>query len=144
MVQRYPDALLTIGEESIGVGIVQSSGGGQAGGGGVAVAQVLGALNLGQVGSLMDGSGGLVLSVACTADSGQSAEVQRAVDDVAARGEGVGEDVAGAGTVYIRAVGSRDTRGSAATLRDDLGEDGGDLRANRGRLEVLVDLGGID
>lgn len=95
------------------------------------------------MGDLVEGGGGLVLSVAGAGGGGQSAEVQRAVDDVAARWEGVGQDVAGAGAVDVTAVSAGGAAGGAAALADDFGEDAGDSGADRGRLEVLVHLGGV-
>lgn len=135
--------LLTVGEQSVGVGVVQSLGGAESGSGRVAVAQVIGAGNLGQVSGLVKGGGGLILGVAGVRGGGQSAEVQGAVDDLAGRGGGVGQDVAGAGREDVAAVGAGRAAAGAAALGDNLGEDRGHAGADRCRLEVLVDLGGV-
>jgi hypothetical protein len=88
----------------------------------------------------------LVLSVARLSKSGESAEVQRAVDNVASRRESVSQNVGRAAvSVDVGAVGLGNTRGGRGALRGDLAEDafeGGD-GAGRGRLEVLLDLGGV-
>lgn len=133
-----------VGEESVGVGVVQVLGSRETLHTAVAVGAVVGsALDLGQVGRLVQGGGGLVLSVASTGQSRQSREVQRAVDHVGLRRQGVGEDTAGARGVDVRAVEVGGTAGGAAALGDDPAEDGGDGAARGGRagLEVLGYLG---
>lgn len=69
---------LTVGKQRVAVGVVQSLSGRQPDGSRVAVAKVLCALDLAQVGDLVQGRGGLVLGVAGLAECGQVAEVQRA------------------------------------------------------------------
>lgn len=95
------------------------------------------------MGGLVEGGGGLVLGVAGAGDGGQGAEVEGAVDDVAARGQGVGQDAAGAGAVDVGAVGARDAARRAAALGDHAPEHRRHLRAHRARLEVLGHLGRV-
>lgn len=138
------DDELTVSEQSVSVSILQGPRSGQSSGSGVSVAQVVGASDLAQVRRLVEGGGGLVLGVAGRRQRREGGEVQRAVDDVAAAGEGVGQDVAGAGAVDVGAVGLAHAGRGRAALGRDLGEDARDLGAGGGgaRLEVLVDLGG--
>lgn len=92
----------------------------------------------------MQGCGGLVLSVALGAEAGQGAEVQRARSHEAAGWHGVGEHAALAVAEDVGAVLRADARGGAATLGGGLVEDSRDGAAGcrRGRLEVLLELGG--
>lgn len=112
----------------------------------VAIASTLvrGALDLAQVGDLMEGGGGLILGMALAAQAGQRAEVQRAVDHEARAGEGVGENTRRASIVDVRAVVAGIAGGGGAALVSDAGENAGDGGAGgRGRgLEVLGHLGG--
>lgn len=132
----------TISKQRIAVSVIEALGRGQALDGVVAVAVVGGALDLRQVGALVEGGGGLVLSVALGAEGGQGAEVQRARGHEAAGGHGVGEDVAGAVSERVGAVLRAHSRGGAAALGRDLVEDAGNSAAGRrcGRLEVLSEL----
>lgn len=134
----------TIGKECVAVSVVQALSRGQALDGTVAVAIVLGALNLRQVGCLVECGGSLVLVVALGAQGGQGAEVQVARDHQAAGGDGVGEDVALAVAERVGAVLGAHARGGAAALVRDLVEDIGNGVAGgrRRRLEVLGELGG--
>lgn len=134
----------TVGVQSIGVSVVESLAGAESSGSAVAVAEVISALDLSKVSSLVEGGGGLVLGVARAGKSRESAVVQGAVDDDGQRGDGVGQDVALAVAVDVSAVVVRGTAGGAAALGGDLGEGGGDgaAGAGRGGLEVLGELAG--
>lgn len=143
-MMRLAASVDRVSEQSVGVSVVKSRGGGKLGSGSVSVAQILSALDLGEMGGLVEGGGGLVLGVARLGKSGKSAEVERAVDDVASRREGVGEDVGRAAVaVNISAVSLGGTGGGRSTLRGGLGEDALDSAdgAGRSRLEVFLDLG---
>lgn len=133
----------TIGKERVAVSVVQALSRGQALDGTVAVAVVLCALDLRQMGGLVKGGGSLVLGVALGAEAGQGAEVQRARDHEAAGGYSVGEDVAGAVAECVGAVLGAYARGGATALVRDLVEDISDGVAGgrRRRLEVLGELG---
>lgn len=126
--------------------MVQVLRGGQGAHGSVAVSAVLvgGALDLGQVGHLVQRGGGLVLVVAGARQRRQVAEVQRAVDHVALRGQRVRQHARVARAVHVAAVVARDARAGAAALGGHAPEDGGDgrARAGRGALVVLLELGG--
>lgn len=132
----------TIGKQRIAVSVIEALSRSQALDGVVAVAVVGGALDLRQVGALVEGGGGLVLSVTLGAEGGQGAEVQRARGHEAARGHGIGEDVAGAVSERVGAVLRAHSRGGAAALGRDLVEDAGNSAAGRrrGRLEILGEL----
>lgn len=109
----------------------------------VTVASVVaGALDLGQVGHLVEHSGGLVLSVAGTAQSREAREEQRAVDHLAGGGVGVGQDTVGAGAQDVSAVVPAVAAGGGAALGGDVVEDCGDgvLDRGSGGLEVLGHL----
>jgi hypothetical protein len=75
---------LTVGEKGIGISVVKSLGRAEGAGIGIAVAKIIGALDLGQVGDLMKCGRGLVLSVARTSEGGQCSEV--AINHVALGG----------------------------------------------------------
>lgn len=95
------------------------------------------------MGDLVQGRGGLVLGVAGLAECGQVAEVQRAGNHEATRGQGVGQDTAAAGAVDIGAVLLGDTRRGAAALGSDTVEDGDKGARGGSCLEVLDDLGAV-
>jgi|SRR5690242_19478334 len=110
----------------------------------VAVAPVVtGALDLGQVGHLVQHTSSLVLGVAGAAQRRQIGEEERTVDHLASRGVGVRQHAAGAGAQDIGAVISGVTAGTGAALGGDPVEHGcnGALCRGRGRLEVLVHFG---
>ena len=81
--------------------------------------------------------------MAGTSDSRKSAEVERAVDDVGLRGQGVGEHVTAAGAIDVGAVLARDARGGAVAFARDGGVDVGNgvAGSGRGALEVAVQRG---
>ena len=66
---------LTVGEESVRVGVVKSLGGAERSSGRVAVSQVVSAGNAGQVSDLVEGGCGLVLAMTGAGNGRQSAEV---------------------------------------------------------------------
>lgn len=136
---------LTLSVQGVSVGVVQVLGGRQGADEVVPVSAVVGGtLDLGQVGSLVEDGGLLVLGVAGGAGGGEAGEEERAVDHQRAGGLRVGEHAAAAGTEHVGAIVARDARGGAAALGHNAAEDGGDLAASggRGRLEVLLELGG--
>lgn len=111
----------------------------------VAVSTVVGgALDLGEVGHLVQDGGLLVLGVAGGAGGREGGEEERAVDHDAGGGLGVGQDAVAARAEHVVAVVARRARGGAAALADDAAEDGGDgaARRRRRRLEVLLELAG--
>jgi hypothetical protein len=81
--------------------------------------------------------------VALAGEGRKRAEEQRAVGDVVVRGEGVGQDTRGAGTVDVSAVGAGLAAGSGGAVRGDGTETCSDSAASRrgGSLEVLLELG---
>jgi hypothetical protein len=84
--------------------------------------------------------------VARLSKSGESAEVQRTVDNVASRREGVSQNVGSAAVaVDVSAIGPGSTRSGRGALRGDPAENTLEGRdgAGRGRLEVLLNLGGV-
>lgn len=98
------------------------------------------------MGALVQSGRSLVLCVARLGESRKGTEVERAIDDVASRGESVSQNVGRASVaVDISAVGLRDTGGRGAALRDNLVEDGLQARDGAGRraLEVFLDLRGV-
>lgn len=134
---------LTVGKQRVAVGVVQSLSGRQPNGSRVAVPQILGTLDLAQVGDLVQGRGSLVLGVAGLTECGQVAKVQGAGNHEATRWQGVGQDTAAAGAVDISAVLLGDTRRGAAALGSDAVEDGDEGARGGSRLEVLDDLGAV-
>lgn len=134
-----------VGKERVGVGVVEGVLGGQLHGVVVAVAEVVSALNLAQVGSLVKVGRGLVLLVAGRRKVGQVAEVQVAVSLEALAGDRVGQDLRLAAVLNVGAVVLRDTAIGGAALAGDLGEDvrNGVAHLAVGGLEVLLDLGGV-
>lgn len=118
--------LLTIGEQSIRVGIVEGLRSRQSSRRRVSIAKVIGARNLAQVGSLVQDCGRLVLRVASARDGGQGREKDGAVSDDRVAWVRVGENVALASAEDISAVCVACTRGGGTALGCDLGEDRGD------------------
>lgn len=134
-----------MGKQGVGVGVVEVLAGAQASDEVVAVATVVGgALDLAQMGHLMQVGRGLVLGVASRGAGGQLVEVRVAVGHVALAGDGVGEDAGPAGAVHIGAVVAGVAGGGGSTLGGDPAKDVGDDPAGLGavRLEVLLHLGG--
>lgn len=99
---------------------------------------VRGALDLSQMGSLVDDGVALGLGVAARAAEGHRVEKVRAVGHVAGAGQGVGDDAVGAGAVDVAAVQALSRRAGAAGA-GDAREDGrhGALGRGRSRLEEV-------
>jgi len=133
-----------VGVESIRISVEDCSRAGETSGSAVAVAVVLGtgAVNARSVGLLVQGGGGLVLSVALTSKSREVAEEERAVSDVVVRGEGVGKDTRRATAVDVSAVSTGLAAGGRATVGSNGSQACGNSAADAGRsgLEVLLEL----
>lgn len=136
----------SVGVESIRISVEDCSRAGKTSSSAVSVAVVLstGAVDGRGVSLLMQGSGGLVLSVALASKSREVAEEERAVGDVVVRGESVGEDTRRAAAVDISAVSAGLAASGRAAIRGNSSQACGNSAADAGRsgLEVLLELAG--
>lgn len=94
--------------------------------------------------ALVEVGSSLILPVARSGQGREIIEVKIAVDHIALRGNGVGENAAAAVVADVTAVVGGSTTVGAAALLGDLVKDVGNLSANAGRrvLEKLLHLGG--
>lgn len=118
--------LLTIGEQSIRVGIVEGLRSRQSSRRRVSIAKVISARNLAQVGSLVQDRGRLVLGMASARDGGQCREENGAVSHDRVTWVCVGENIALTSAEDISAVCFAHPRGGGTALGCNLGEDRGD------------------
>ena len=134
----------SVGVESIRISVKDCGRAGETSSSAVTVAVVLStrAVDSRSVSLLVQGSGGLVLSVALASKSREVAEEERAVSDVVVRGESVGEDARRAAAVDVSAVSAGLAATGRATVRGNGSQTCGNGAADAGRsgLEVLLEL----
>lgn len=141
-MRKQDHGVRTIGKKSVGVSVVQVLGRGERLHGAVPISVVLSALDLPQVGRLVQRSRGLVLAMAARGQRRELVKVQRARHHERLAGQRVRQDALLARVQDIGAVLGADAAGGAAALGGDGVEDGGDAGPGlRGRrLEVLGQL----